>query len=88
MKGDMSKPFIPGRTLDISGSESILPLRRLAVPQFAVAAFNLVWIVLILIFIRFRFSGRFAKIVYLAFDALICIFLLALIFICLRFSTL
>jgi hypothetical protein len=61
--------------------------RRLAVPHLAVVAFYLVWIVLTLIFIRFRFSDRFAKIVYLAFDALICLFLAALIFVCLRFST-
>jgi hypothetical protein len=58
------------------------------VPHLAVVAFNLVWIVLILIFIRFRFSDRFAKTVYLAFDALICLILVALIFVCLRFSTL
>jgi hypothetical protein len=57
------------------------------VPHLAVVAFNLVWIVLILIFIRFRFSDRFAKIVYLTLDALICVFLVALIFVCLRFST-
>jgi hypothetical protein len=60
------------------------------VPHLAVVAFNLVWIVLILIFIRFRFrfSDQFAKTVYLALDALICVFLAALIFVCLRFSTL
>ena len=57
-------------------------------PHLAVVAFNLVWIVLILIFIRFRFSDRFAKIVYLAFDGLICLLLVALIFVCLRFSAL
>jgi hypothetical protein len=53
--------------------------RRKAVPHLAVVAFYLVWIVLTLIFIRFRFSDRFAKIVCLAFDALICLFLVALI---------
>ena len=71
-----------------SGSKSRVRLRRLAVPHLAVVAFNLVWIVLILIFIRFRFSAQFANTVYLALDALICVFLVALIFVCLRFSTL
>jgi hypothetical protein len=56
------------------------------VPHLAVVAFYLVWIVLTLIFVRFRLSDRFDKIVYLAFDALICLFLVALIFVCLRFS--
>jgi hypothetical protein len=58
------------------------------VPHLAVVAFTLVWIVLVLIFVRFRFNDRFAKIVHFAFDVLICLFLVALIFICLRFSTL
>ncbi len=57
-------------------------------PHLAVVAFTLVWIVLVLMFVRFRFNDRFGKIVYFAFDSLICLFLVALIFICLRFSTL
>jgi hypothetical protein len=58
------------------------------VPHLAVVAFTLIWIVLILMFIRFRFDERFAKIVCLVFDVLICLFLVALILICVRFSTL
>jgi len=57
------------------------------VPHLAVVAFTVIAIILILIFVRFRFEKRFAKIVYLALDALIVVFLIALIFICFRFST-
>jgi hypothetical protein len=84
----MSKHFIPYHILDIGNSESILLFWRLIVPHLAVVAFTLVWIVLTLIFVRFRFNDRFGKIVYVLFDALICLFLVALIFICVRFSTL
>ena len=40
-------------------------------PHLAVVAFTVIAIILILIFVRFRFDKRFAKIVYLALDALI-----------------
>jgi hypothetical protein len=42
----------------------------------------------ILIFVRFRFDKRFAKIVYLALDALIFLFSIALIIICFLFNAL
>jgi hypothetical protein len=58
-----------------------------AVPHLAVVAFTVIAIVLILIFVRFRFDQRLDRIVYLALDALICVFLIALIVICFRFST-
>lgn len=57
-------------------------------PHLAVVAFTFIAIVLILIFVRFRFGDHFAKIAYLALDALIIVFLVALIIICFRFSTL
>jgi hypothetical protein len=56
------------------------------VPHLAVVAFTVIAIILILIFVRFRFDKRFAKIVYLAFDALIVVFLIALVVICFTFS--
>jgi hypothetical protein len=40
------------------------------VPHLAVVAFTVIAIILILIFVRFRFDKRFAKVVYLALDAL------------------
>ena len=60
---------------------------RTIVPHLAVVAFTVISISLILIFVRFRFDKRFAKIVYLALDALIVVFLIALIVICFRFAT-
>jgi hypothetical protein len=56
------------------------------VPHLAVVAFTVTAIILILIFVRFRFDKRFAKIVYLALDALILLFLIALIVICFLLS--
>jgi hypothetical protein len=56
------------------------------VPHLAVVAFTVIAIILILIFVRFRFDKRFAKIVYLALDALIFVCLIALIVICFLFS--
>lgn len=57
-------------------------------PHLAVVAFNVISIILILIFVRFRFERRFAKTVYVALDAVIGVLLIALIFICFQFSTL
>jgi hypothetical protein len=57
-------------------------------PHLAVVAFNLVSIILVLIFVRFRLETRLAKGVSLALDALIVLLLLGLIFICFRFSAL
>jgi hypothetical protein len=57
------------------------------VPHLAVVAFTVIAIILILIFVRFRFDQRLDRIVYLVLDALICVFLIALIVICFRFST-
>jgi hypothetical protein len=57
------------------------------VPHLAIVAFTVIAIILILIFIRFRFDKRFAKIIYFALDALIFVFLIALIIICFLFST-
>jgi hypothetical protein len=56
------------------------------VPHLAVVAFTVIAIILILIFVRFRFDKRFAKIVYLALDALIFVCFIALIVICFLFS--
>ena len=56
-------------------------------PHLAVVAFTVIAIILILIFVRFRFDQRLDRIVYLVLDALICVFLIALIVICFRFST-
>ena len=56
-------------------------------PHLAVIAFTVIAIILILIFLRFRFDKRFAKIVYLALDALIFVLLIAFIVICFLFST-
>ena len=55
-------------------------------PHLATVAFNVIAIILILIFLRFRFTKRFAKIVYFALDASIVLLLIALIIICFRFS--
>jgi hypothetical protein len=55
-------------------------------PHLAIVAFTVIAIVLVLIFVRFRFDKRFAKIVYLTLDALIVVFLIALLVICFRFS--
>jgi multisubunit Na+/H+ antiporter MnhB subunit len=57
------------------------------VPHLAVVAITVIAISLILIFVRFRFDKRFAKIVYLALNALIVVLLMALIVICFRFAT-
>jgi hypothetical protein len=57
------------------------------VPHLAVVAFTVIAIILTLIFVRFRFDKRFAKILYLALDTLIFVFLIALIVICFLFST-
>ena len=56
-------------------------------PHLAVVAFTIIAIILILIFVRFRFDKSFAKIVYLALDTSIFVFIIALIVICLLFST-
>jgi multisubunit Na+/H+ antiporter MnhB subunit len=56
------------------------------VPHLAVVAFTVIAIVIVLIFVRFRFDKHFAKVVYLALDVLIVVFLFALIVICLLFS--
>ena len=55
-------------------------------PHLATVAFNVIAIILILIFVRFRFADRFAKIVYLALDVFIVVLIIALIIICFRFS--
>jgi hypothetical protein len=57
-------------------------------PHLAVVAFNLILIVLILMFIRFRLEKRLAKGVSLVLDVVIVLLLLALVFICFRFSSL
>jgi hypothetical protein len=57
-------------------------------PHLAVVAFNLISIILVLIFCRFRWERRFAKGMSLALDVLIGLLLLALIFVCFRFSSL
>jgi preprotein translocase subunit SecF len=59
---------------------------RELVPHLAVVAFNVVLIILILIFVRFRAGKSFAKAVNLALDVLIVLLLMALILICFRFS--
>lgn len=56
-------------------------------PHLAVVGFTVIAIILILIFVRFRFDQRLAKLVNLALDVLIVVFLITLIFVCLRFST-
>jgi multisubunit Na+/H+ antiporter MnhB subunit len=58
------------------------------VPHLAVVAFTVIAIILVLIFVRFRFDKRFSKVVYLALDVLIVVFLIALILTCFRFSVL
>ena len=57
-------------------------------PHLAVVAFNLISIILVLIFCRFRWEKRLANGVSLVLDVLIGLLLLALIFVCLRFSSL
>ena len=56
-------------------------------PHLAVVAFTLIAIILILIFVRFRFDQRLPKIGWLTLDALIVVFLIGLLFICFQFST-
>ena len=55
-------------------------------PHLALFAFNIIAILLILIFIRCRPGDRFGKVVYLALDGLIVILLIILAVICFRFS--
>jgi multisubunit Na+/H+ antiporter MnhB subunit len=55
-------------------------------PHLAIVAFTVIAIVLILIFVRFRFDKHFAKIVYLTLDVLIVVLLISLLVICFRFS--
>ena len=55
-------------------------------PHLAVVAVNLIVISLVLIFVRFRLVSRFSKTVCFVLDALIILLLLALAFICFRFS--
>ena len=55
-------------------------------PHLAIVFFAIIAIVLILIFVRFRFDKHFAKIVNLTLDVLIVVFLIALLVICFRFS--
>jgi hypothetical protein len=62
--------------------------RRTIVPRLAVVAFTVIAIILVLIFVRFRFDKRFSKVVYLALDVLIVVLLIALILTCFRFSVL
>lgn len=57
-------------------------------PHLAVVAFSLISIILVLIFVRFRLEKRLANGVSIALDALIVLLLLALVFICFRFSSL
>lgn len=57
-------------------------------PHLAVVAFNLISIILVLIFVRFRFASLLSKMVCLVLDALVALLLLALILVCVRFSTL
>ena len=57
-------------------------------PRLAVVAFTVIAIILVLIFVRFRFDKRFSKVVYLALDVLIVVLLIALILTCFRFSVL
>ena len=56
-------------------------------PHLAIVAFTVIAIILILIFVRFRFENRFDKVVYLTADTLIVVLLIALVVICFRFST-
>jgi hypothetical protein len=57
------------------------------VPHLAVVAFNVIAIILVLIFVRFRLVSRFSRTVCFVLDALIIVLLLALAFICFRFSS-
>jgi hypothetical protein len=68
------------------GSVLAYSFRGEQMPHLAVVAFTVIAMVLILIFVRFRFDRRFAKIVYLTLDVLIVVFLIALLVICFRFS--
>jgi hypothetical protein len=77
---DVAKDFI---RLDMPSTL----LYNTMVPHLAVVAFTVIAIILILIFVRFRFELRFAKVVCLTLDALIVVFLIGLIFICFQFST-
>jgi len=91
------KPFIPlsrqkrsgktGRPSRHATDPGVAFVRRIIVPHLAVVGFTVIAIILILIFVRFRFDQRLAKLVNLALDVLIVVFLITLIFVCLRFST-
>jgi hypothetical protein len=56
-------------------------------PHLAIVAFNIIAILLILIFVRFRSGARLGKVVYLVLDALIVVLLIILVVICFRFSS-
>jgi hypothetical protein len=56
-------------------------------PHLAIVAFNIIAILLILIFVRFRSGTRLGKVVYLVLDALIVVLLIILVVICFRFSS-
>jgi hypothetical protein len=77
----------PSVTLDMRPMLVRSFVGRSIVPHLAVVALTVIPILLILIFVRSIFAKRFAKIVYLALDALIVVFLFALILICFLFST-
>ena len=95
----MSKRFIlkleKGDQVACLGILSVLDIRPLSsnlveeslVPHLAVVVFNLITIILVLIFVRFRLGSRFSKIVCWVLDALILLLLLALAFIRFRFSS-
>jgi hypothetical protein len=95
----VSKRFIlkleKGDQVACLGILSVLDIRPLSfnfveeslVPHLAVVAFNLVTIILVLIFVRFRLVDRFSKTVCLVLDTFIILLLLVLAFICLRFSS-
>jgi hypothetical protein len=57
-------------------------------PHLAVVAFSLISIILVLIFVRFRLEKRLVNGVSLALDVLIVLLLVALVFVCFRFSSL
>jgi hypothetical protein len=56
-------------------------------PHLAIVAFNIIAVLLILIFVRFRSGTRLGKVVYLVLDALIVVLLIILVVICFRFSS-
>ena len=55
-------------------------------PHLALVAFNIIAILLILIFVRCRSGDRFGKVVHLVLDVLIVVLLIILVVICFRFS--